>query len=56
MNFDQPPDDVEWDALEATAVRTRCEWKGIATAYDVLIDGERIAGTVGFPLPGVLIL
>jgi uncharacterized protein (DUF427 family) len=42
--FYLPPDDVEWDALEATNVRVPCEWKGIATVYDVLIDGERIVG------------
>ena len=42
--FYLPPDDVEWDVLEASDVRTRCEWKGIATAYDVLVDGERVVG------------
>jgi len=42
--FYLPPDDVDWDALVATDVRTRCEWKGIATTYDVVIDGERIPG------------
>jgi uncharacterized protein (DUF427 family) len=42
--FYLPPDDVEWDALVATDARTRCAWKGIATAYDVLVDGERIVG------------
>jgi len=42
--FYLPPDDVEWDVLEASAVRTHCEWKGIATAYDVLVDGERVVG------------
>jgi uncharacterized protein (DUF427 family) len=40
--FYLPPDDVEWDALAATDARTQCEWKGIATAYDILIDGQRI--------------
>jgi uncharacterized protein (DUF427 family) len=42
--FYLPPDDVEWDALVATDVRTTCEWKGIATAYDMSVDGERIVG------------
>lgn len=42
--FYLPPDDVEWDVLEATTVRTHCEWKGIATTYDVLVDGERVVG------------
>jgi len=41
--FYLPPDDVEWDALQATDVRATCEWKGIATAYDVIVDGECIA-------------
>src|SRR5882757_3642739 len=26
--FYLPPDDVEWDVLKASDVRTRCEWKG----------------------------
>ena len=42
--FYLPPDDVEWDALVATDVRAACEWKGVATAYDVLVDGDRIVG------------
>lgn len=42
--FYLPPDDVEWDALEATDARTTCEWKGVATAYDVVVDGERVKG------------
>ena len=42
--FYLPPDDVEWDVLEATEVRTHCEWKGIATVYDVLVDDERVVG------------
>ena len=42
--FYLPPDDVEWDALEATDVRSACEWKGIATVYDVIVDGERVIG------------
>jgi uncharacterized protein (DUF427 family) len=40
--FYVPPDDVEWDALVPTDERTRCDWKGIATVYDALVDGERI--------------
>jgi uncharacterized protein (DUF427 family) len=42
--FYLPPDDVRLDALQVTDTRTQCEWKGIATAYDVVVGHERIDG------------
>jgi uncharacterized protein (DUF427 family) len=32
-----PPDSVRLDHLEATATRTRCPWRGIATYYTVRV-------------------
>ncbi len=57
--FYVPPDDVEWGALVATDERTRCEWKGIATVYDALVDGEGITAAAWafhdvYPQPGDL--
>ena len=36
-----PPDDVEFDYLELSAKRTTCPWKGLASYYDIVVDGER---------------
>ncbi|HUY59405.1 MAG TPA: DUF427 domain-containing protein [Solirubrobacteraceae bacterium] len=36
-----PPDDVNTEYLESTSKRTACPWKGTASYYDIVIDGER---------------
>jgi uncharacterized protein (DUF427 family) len=36
-----PTDDVEAGVLEPTATHTVCPWKGTASYYDVVVDGER---------------
>jgi uncharacterized protein (DUF427 family) len=36
-----PPADVNFDYLEPSSHHTRCPWKGIASYYDVVVDGER---------------
>lgn len=36
-----PPADVNSDYLRASEHRTTCPWKGTASYYDVVIDGER---------------
>lgn len=36
-----PPDSVDWDHLEASDRHTTCPWKGRASYYSVVVDGER---------------
>ncbi|NNL64776.1 MAG: DUF427 domain-containing protein [Myxococcales bacterium] len=36
-----PPDDVDRSVLEATPQRSRCEWKGEARYFDLVLDGAR---------------
>jgi uncharacterized protein (DUF427 family) len=38
-----PLDDVRADRLEKTSTSTHCPWKGDASYYDVVVDGERNA-------------
>jgi uncharacterized protein (DUF427 family) len=35
-----PPDAVDRQYLEPSDRRTRCPWKGEASYYDVVVDGE----------------
>lgn len=37
-----PPDDVELEWLVPTANESLCEWKGIATSFDLALDQERV--------------
>ena len=39
-NVYSPPDSVEWDYLKMTDTHTTCPWKGLASYYDVTVDGE----------------
>ena len=36
-----PPDDVNHDYLEPTARHSICFWKGRASYYDAVVDGDR---------------
>jgi uncharacterized protein (DUF427 family) len=36
-----PIDDVEAGVLEATDTHSVCPWKGTASYYDVVVDGQR---------------
>ncbi len=36
------PETVNWDYLEPSTKTTVCPWKGVATYYDVVADGERL--------------
>ncbi len=38
-----PADDVRMDHLEGSDTHTRCPWKGTASYYSVVVDGERNA-------------
>lgn len=35
------PESVNWDLLEPSPQTSRCHWKGVATYYDVVVDGHR---------------
>ena len=36
-----PPESISGDVLESTDRRTHCPWKGDASYFDVVVDGER---------------
>jgi uncharacterized protein (DUF427 family) len=36
-----PPEDINREYLEASGKHTVCPWKGTASYYDVVVDGER---------------
>lgn len=35
-----PPDSVQTGFLRSSETRTNCPWKGTASYYDVVVDGE----------------
>jgi len=35
-----PPDAVRRDHLRPSATHTTCPWKGVASYYDVVVDGQ----------------
>lgn len=37
-----PPDTVNWEFLEPSDQTSVCPWKGVATYYDVVVDGKRL--------------
>lgn len=39
-----PPESVDWDLLEASDRTSVCPWKGVASYYDVVVDGQRLPG------------
>ena len=38
-----PADDVKASVLEPSDTHTTCPWKGVASYYDVVVDGQRNA-------------
>lgn len=49
-----PPEDVERALLDDSAEHSFCPWKGTASYYDLVVDGERNLGAVWYypePLP-----
>jgi uncharacterized protein (DUF427 family) len=43
-----PPADVTRDLLAPSDTHTTCPWKGTASYYDVVADGERNAGAAWY--------
>jgi uncharacterized protein (DUF427 family) len=37
-----PPDSIHWDHLSSSMLHTTCPWKGVASYYDVEVDGQRL--------------
>lgn len=35
-----PPDSINWDLLTASGRQTTCPWKGVASYYDITVDGK----------------
>ena len=47
-----PPDSVNWQYFAQTDHHTTCFWKGIASYYDVVVDGKTYEnGAWTYPLP-----
>jgi uncharacterized protein (DUF427 family) len=47
-----PPSSVRSELLEPIDTTTVCPWKGTASYYDVVVDGERNAGAAWYyPAP-----
>ena len=47
-----PPASIDWEKLQASDTRSRCPWKGLASYYDVVVDGERRTDAAWtYPLP-----
>ncbi len=38
-----PPEDVAMELFEPAALRTFCEWKGLASYLDLVVDDERVS-------------
>ena len=47
-----PPSSVKADVLESTDRTTHCPWKGDASYYDIVVDGERASNAAWcYPAP-----
>jgi len=47
-----PPGDVRREYLEAVSQTSVCPWKGTASYYDVVVEGERNSGAAwAYPTP-----
>ena len=36
-----PPEDVNWDYFQESEKQTVCPWKGKASYYDIVVNGDR---------------
>jgi uncharacterized protein (DUF427 family) len=43
-----PPDSIHRAHFKDSATHTTCRWKGIASYYDVVVDGEKNEGAAWF--------
>ncbi len=35
-----PPESVNWECFQQSQVHTVCPWKGIASYYDIVVNGQ----------------
>lgn len=43
-----PRDAIRWEYFESSEAHTVCGWKGVASYYDVVVDGQRNAQAAWF--------
>jgi uncharacterized protein (DUF427 family) len=43
-----PPEDINTEYFETSGRHTTCPWKGTASYYDVVVDGERNQGAAWY--------
>jgi len=43
-----PPESVDSEFLQAAQARTSCPWKGMASYYDVVVDGDVAPGAAWY--------
>ena len=36
-----PPDSVNWSYFKNSGMHTTCPWKGLASYYDIIVDGKK---------------
>ncbi len=36
-----PPDSVNWSYFKNSNMHTTCPWKGLASYYDIIVDGKK---------------
>lgn len=47
-----PPNSVHWEYFQDSAKHTVCPWKGTASYYDIVVNGETNKGAAWFyPIP-----
>lgn len=50
-----PPDSVKKEFLKDADMHTTCPWKGVASYYDVVVNGEKAANAAWYyPTPRAL--
>lgn len=40
-NYYFPPENVQWEFFEKSQTHTDCPWKGRASYYDIVVNGQR---------------
>lgn len=50
-----PPDSVKKEFLKASPIHTTCPWKGVASYYDVMVNGDKADNAAWYyPAPQTL--
>ncbi len=43
-----PPDAINWEYFKDNATHTTCPWKGVASYYDVVVNGKVNSGAAWY--------